>query len=494
MFGSTLFFTEMFNSYDRVVGLDVDILIRSDIAELYSIELGDCYIGACRDLILIQYAENDMVFWAEDLSCKDYIQKRVGLKNYKDYFNAGVMVLNLSYIRSENWLERYLLVATEWPFTFYEQDPLNRCFENKVFFLDAGWNYTSIYEVNRTLGIPLVCKNIYLIHFAGSEAHKPWASPDVPFFKEYRDCAGRTKCLKNGLSSGKVLPSTNDSALIRMINPRPGAEPAPISDPAARKKYLQMLELHITQCCNLRCLDCANLMQYHKTPKHYSAEQVCADYDRAISAAGFVGLINIIGGEPTLHPQLADIINHICANARRVASVHLVTNGVKMISDDVMKACRDGGVTILISNYGKLSKQLPAIYEKAAKEGVVCFAQNVPWIKCCNILSEPDDTPEEIQRRYSNCGMTCRTLQDGKFYRCSFLSNAYALGAVPEDPLDYVYIWSENYGYDVLYEYLNRKTALPGCRYCSGWEFDESRIVTPAIQVKSPLEYRYFHD
>ena len=44
-----LFIPEMFPQYDKAIYIDSDVVVPGDISELYEIDLGDDYIGACPD-------------------------------------------------------------------------------------------------------------------------------------------------------------------------------------------------------------------------------------------------------------------------------------------------------------------------------------------------------------------------------------------------------------------------------------------------------------
>ena len=49
-----LFIPEMFPKYDKVVYIDGDTIVREDIANLYHADLGNNYIGAVRDQLVVQ--------------------------------------------------------------------------------------------------------------------------------------------------------------------------------------------------------------------------------------------------------------------------------------------------------------------------------------------------------------------------------------------------------------------------------------------------------
>lgn len=129
--------------------LDVDTIVLKSLYNFYNINLKKSYAGVVED----------------KLSIKD---KKIRLKkfNIKNYFNSGVMLLNLELIRKNNLFER-LLKESKYS-KFMDQDVLNFVFNDKVIYLNDVYNYmpknNKFQKIND--------KNITILHFAGTI--KPW--------------------------------------------------------------------------------------------------------------------------------------------------------------------------------------------------------------------------------------------------------------------------------------------------------------------------------
>ena len=80
-----------------------------------------------------------------------------------------------------------------------------------------------------------------------------------------------------------------------------------------------------TMECNISCRICYNLSRGHTK----TLDQVKREIDLAISKRN-LDTISILGGEPTLHPDLADIIAYIKS---RNLHCQLLTNGILFLSD-----------------------------------------------------------------------------------------------------------------------------------------------------------------
>jgi uncharacterized radical SAM superfamily Fe-S cluster-containing enzyme len=88
--------------------------------------------------------------------------------------------------------------------------------------------------------------------------------------------------------------------------------------------------IELTDNCNLRCPTCyAN--SGPERQKHRSLEQIERMLDRAVANEGAPSVVQLSGGEPTLHPQLFDIIR--LARERPIGHLMLNTNGVRIANE-----------------------------------------------------------------------------------------------------------------------------------------------------------------
>jgi uncharacterized radical SAM superfamily Fe-S cluster-containing enzyme len=93
--------------------------------------------------------------------------------------------------------------------------------------------------------------------------------------------------------------------------------------------------ISITNACNLRCPIC---FTYNRTDNMYymSVDEMARTVDCIIESSGQVDLINITGGEPTLHPQLLDILR-ICKRPQ-IGRITMNSNGIVLA--DNYELCR----------------------------------------------------------------------------------------------------------------------------------------------------------
>ena len=117
----------IFTEYDKILYLDSDIIILDDLEELFNIDISNHYAAAVKDYI------------ATD------ILRQHELINTNDYFNSGVLLLNLKILRNDYLKEKLLDYKINGYNIFMDQDAFNYCFNNKVKFIDLKYNYMITY-------------------------------------------------------------------------------------------------------------------------------------------------------------------------------------------------------------------------------------------------------------------------------------------------------------------------------------------------------------
>lgn len=105
--------------------------------------------------------------------------------------------------------------------------------------------------------------------------------------------------------------------------------------------------LSITNACDLRCPIC---FTFNRSDRiwHIPPEEFSRQVDFVIRATGGVDLINLTGGEPTLHPELFDLLRR--AKRPEIGRVTMNTNGLSIARDsDLARRLADEGVYVVLS-------------------------------------------------------------------------------------------------------------------------------------------------
>ena len=165
-------------NFDKLIFTDVDLVFQKDPALLYETDLTGYPLAACQDLVYGAMLNTD-----EKL--RNYEKEFLMLEKPYEYFNTGVMVLNVKEFLKNDYSGELLELVSKITFKILEQDGLNRYFQNNIKYIDTAWNYAV--PIKRYLKIlenmPKNSKVIYekdrqnpgIIHWAG--AGKPWNDP-----------------------------------------------------------------------------------------------------------------------------------------------------------------------------------------------------------------------------------------------------------------------------------------------------------------------------
>ena len=161
-----LFLPNLYPEYDKVLYFDSDIVLLDDPAKLYNTNLKENLLGAVPDEIV-----------GFTPIYRDYVEKVIGVDSYKQYFNAGVLIMNLKELRKFNFQEKFLYLLEKVTYSVaQDQDYLNRICKGRVKYLNVVWNKMPI--ARKSINV----KDIKLIHY--NFAHKPWHYESV-LYDEY---------------------------------------------------------------------------------------------------------------------------------------------------------------------------------------------------------------------------------------------------------------------------------------------------------------------
>jgi lipopolysaccharide biosynthesis glycosyltransferase len=146
-----------------ILYLDADIIVNSSIKELLRTDLQNTPLAAIKE-------------------AQPHNPERLGIFPPYDYFNAGVLLMNLIEWRKHNYadtLKRNIISAPE-KYIIHDQDLLNEFFHDKVKYLHPNWNHqTALYgpgkaylENRYMVSVEELFNGPVVIHFTGWL--KPW--------------------------------------------------------------------------------------------------------------------------------------------------------------------------------------------------------------------------------------------------------------------------------------------------------------------------------
>jgi len=172
----------LLSHYDKVLYLDSDVIVLKDVAELYQTDIEGFLAGAVRD------PDGIKCYFQNYHNRQLYMDQVLQLSDPTDYFQSGVMLMNLAEFRKQYTLEELVKRACDPEIIWGDQDVLNILCRGRVKYLDPSWNTIVdgyggrvrdvrewapdwIYE-----GYMEARKEPKIVHYAGVQ---PWKDPKV---------------------------------------------------------------------------------------------------------------------------------------------------------------------------------------------------------------------------------------------------------------------------------------------------------------------------
>ena len=161
-----IFLPELVPDVDRVLYLDSDLIVVDDLAPLWDVDLNGDLVGAVTNPLYPFMPDHHV---------------RVGLSDPTDYFNSGVLLMNLLRMRTEGTADQLRHYAITHPGNDYpDQDALNVVCRDRWLKLHPRWNVqTTIFDLAADQlpfppgAVAEALENPAVVHFIGP--FKPWS-------------------------------------------------------------------------------------------------------------------------------------------------------------------------------------------------------------------------------------------------------------------------------------------------------------------------------
>lgn len=185
-----LFIPQIFENFHKVLYLDCDIIILNDIVNLYNINIENKLLAATYNVST--YIQTKYDRRVKNIPWRTYLTEKLKMQIPENYFQAGVLVLNVDKMKQVNLQENAIKKAESFDPVLVDQDVLNSLCENEVVFFSQKWNlhncFSHQYNNFKTLNeLPQYLvndylearKDAYIIHYAGKD--KPWSCPKLEY-------------------------------------------------------------------------------------------------------------------------------------------------------------------------------------------------------------------------------------------------------------------------------------------------------------------------
>jgi len=173
-----LFLSIILPDLDKVLYLDPDTVILSDVAELFNMRMKATIVGVKEvDFSNLDYVKThptrDKEHFGDIPSLYEYFQSYLGFQDsdVEKYINAGVLLMDLKKIRI-TYYDKITETIGKNIFLFHDQDIINYIFKDDKEIADCKWNFPNKLYTKR------VCDNkeISILHAYSTDHGKPWTS------------------------------------------------------------------------------------------------------------------------------------------------------------------------------------------------------------------------------------------------------------------------------------------------------------------------------
>ena len=218
------------------------------------------------------------------------------------------------------------------------------------------------------------------------------------------------------------------------------------------------LDLNVVSHCNFACTNCS-----HASPIQPKWEMSLGEILRDLTALKAVFRctnLNLVGGEPTLHPQLIEIMR-LVKEIRIDDQTHVITNGSRLpyMPEEFWQELE----FIKVSIYPKLDKSIPDLVRKKSEQ----YGFGHEMTEFNEFYQQLEPIPDGSSFHACKWKTDCYTVHKGHFYLCpqSTFFPKSILG-LPEnvDGLPLEGITEEK-----LRAFMDRTEPLNACRTCRGY-------------------------
>lgn len=255
-----------------------------------------------------------------------------------------------------------------------------------------------------------------------------------------------------------------------------------------QNRKLLRFNVHLTDHCNLNCKGCGHFSPIAKEKylDLFEFENDCKRLSQLTNKR--VERIELMGGEPLLHPYLIDIISI----ARRYfnGEITIATNGILLSKqdDNFWKSCHENDINIGMTSYN-INVDIESIKNKAKHFDVVFSfkgkSSKTPRLWYYNPMDISGKQNIKINFDLCKWANVCIFLENGKLYTCvvpaliKHLNRHFSLDFKTSSK-DYIDIYKVK-DISEVFSFLNKP--IPFCRYClpqkeelTKWEISNKSI------------------
>lgn len=208
--------------------------------------------------------------------------------------------------------------------------------------------------------------------------------------------------------------------------------------------FLEQTDLALTSLCTLQCKDCLVQIPYIKKPGMLEWDEIQNRIDLSFKFVDGFGEYHLVGGEPTLSPEIEKTISYLQnLYGNRIEKICVVTNATVSPKENLLAELKRCSGKIIISDYSyseafNKTQKVEEWIKKSGEKGVeLGIRKQGIW----NLLGQEDKndySEDQLVKCFDFCDCGARktlTFQNDRVYLCarSAMAEDWALSEIHEE-------------------------------------------------------------
>ena len=262
------------------------------------------------------------------------------------------------------------------------------------------------------------------------------------------------------------------------------------------KKKVCLMEVHstITSRCTLKCKHCNMFMPYYREHVDYTAKDILEDLELLFRHVDYIVAYEILGGEPLINGELADMIRQIGDRyGNRIGNIGIITNGTLLPDEQLIEISKKYNVKYDFSDYTDVvdyKKRFDSAVKIVSDAGLrYSVNRSLRWCDFGFPVNNRMYDFDKVREHMLSCGPIFHGLNDGKYYYCHVswsADKAKLLKNVSDDYIDLRTLDDDDRAKEAILEHSNGNMAkgfVKLCKICGGCGNDNTEFVKVAEQM-----------
>lgn len=262
------------------------------------------------------------------------------------------------------------------------------------------------------------------------------------------------------------------------------------------KKKVCLMEVHstITSRCTLKCKHCNMFMPYYREHVDYTAKDILEDLELLFRHVDYIVAYEILGGEPLINGELADMIRQIGDRyGNRIGNIGIITNGTLLPDEQLIEISKKYNVKYDFSDYTDVvdyKKRFDSAVKIVSDAGLRYSVNRfLIWCDFGFLVNNRMYDFDKVREHMLSCGPIFHGLNDGKYYYCHVswsADKAKLLKNVSDDYIDLRTLDDDDRAKEAILEHSNGNMAkgfVKLCKICGGCGNDNTEFVKAAEQM-----------